>query len=186
MVCKTTSTEAACRLRTAGIGLLELLIAIGLTGLLVLVLTNMSMLSGQMFVSFVNYVDLNDANRIAMDMVTGDLRECSRVTACSATQLVIEDSDGVAITYAFNPGASTMTRTKAGIVRTLLRGCDTLTFNLGTRNPVGGTFEVVPTTKVTLAKVVNVSWNCSRTILGRKANTENVQTARIVIRKQGT
>jgi hypothetical protein len=68
----------------------------------------------------------------------------------------------------------------------LLKGCDTLTFNLGTRNPVGGTFEVVPATSPDTAKVVNISWNCSRTILGQQRNTENVQTARIVIRKQGT
>jgi hypothetical protein len=169
----------------AGIGLVEFLVALGISAILFLVLGNMSMLSGRMFVSFVNYVDLDDANRIAMDTMIGDLRECNKVTACSATQLVIEAPDLVAITYAFNPGASTLTRTKAGIVRTLLRGCDTLKFNLGTRNPVGGTFEVVPTTDVSLAKVVNVSWNCSRTVLGRKANTENVQTARIVIRKQG-
>lgn len=170
----------------AGIGLVEAMIAIGITALLVLVLTNVSVLSGRMFASFINYVDLDDANRIAMDTMTRDLRECNRVTSCSATQLVIEDSDGFTITYEFSPGAATLTRTKGGIPRTLLKGCDTLTFHLGTRNPVGGTFEVVPTTDVNLAKVVNVSWNCSRTILGNKANTENVQTARIVIRKQGT
>jgi len=168
----------------AGVGLVEAMVAIGITALLVLVLTNVSMLSGRMFASFVNYVDLDDANRIAMDTMTQELRECNRVTSCSTTQLVIEDSDGFSVTYEFNPGAATLTRTKAGIVRKLLKGCDTLTFHLRTRNPVGGTFEVVPTNDVKLAKVVNVSWNCSRTILGKRANTENVQTARIVIRKQ--
>jgi hypothetical protein len=34
--------------------------------------------------------------------------------------------------------------------------------------------------------VVDVTWKCSRTILGVQANTEAVQTAKIVIRKQGT
>ena len=185
MVCKTTSTKAA-RRRLAGIGLVEAMIAIGITALLILVLTNVSMLSGRMFASFFNYVDLDDANRIAMDTMTRDVRECNRVTSCSATQLVIEDSDGFSVTYAFNAGAATLTRTKAGVVRTLLKGCDTLNFNLGTHNPKDGNFEVYETTDISLAKVVNISWNCSRTILGKKANTENVQTARIVIRKQGS
>ena len=38
---------------------------------------------------------------------------------------------------------------------------------------------------VATAKVIDLSWVCSRSILGQKANTESVQTARIVIRKQG-
>jgi hypothetical protein len=186
MVCKTTFTEARVRRRQAGLGLIEAMIAIGITAFLILVLTNLSMLSGRMFAAFANYVDLDGDNRIAMDTMTRDLRECNRVVSCSNTQLVIEDSDGFNITYTYSPGASTLTRTKTGISRTLLKGCDTLTFNLGTRNPVGGTFEVVPTTSPDTAKVVNISWNCSRTILGQQRNTENVQTARIVIRKQGT
>jgi len=56
---------------------------------------------------------------------------------------------------------------------------------LGTRNPVGGTFSVVSTTDVSEAKVVHVTWSCSRTIMGARVNTESVQTAQIVIRKQG-
>jgi hypothetical protein len=67
----------------------------------------------------------------------------------------------------------------------MMTGCDSLTFRLGTRNPIGGTFDVVSTTDVSEAKVVNVAWNCARVILGHKVNTEAVQTARIVIRKQG-
>ena len=114
MVSKTTSTKAV-RRRLAGIGLVEAMIAIGITALLILVLTNVSMLSGRMFASFFNYVDLDDANRIAMDTMTRDVRECNRVVSCSATRLVIEDSDAFNVTYAFNAGAATLTRSKAGI-----------------------------------------------------------------------
>jgi len=188
MVCKTTSIKRGLHRGTSGTGLVEALIAIGITALLMLVLTNVSMVSGRMFVAFANYVDLDDSNRIAMDTMTRDVRECNRVTACSATQLVIEDADGFSITYTYSPGARTLIRSIAGIPnpKPLLNGCDTLSFKLSTRNPVGSSFGVVPTTDVNEAKVVNVSWNCSRTILGIKANTENVQTARIVIRRQGS
>jgi hypothetical protein len=168
----------------AGVGLVEAMVAIGITALLVLVLTNVSMLSGRMFASFVNYVDLDDANRIAMDTMTRDVRECNRITSCSATKLVIDDSDGFTVTYEYDPVKRELTRFKAGLPRLLLKECDMMKFNLGTHNPMGGDFKVYETTDVKLAKVVNVSWNCSRTILGKKANTENVQTARIVIRKQ--
>ena len=32
------------------------------------------------------------------------------------------------------------------------------------------------------AKLIDVSWKCSRKIMGEKLNTESVQTAKIVIR----
>jgi len=159
--------------------------AAGITGILALVLVSISVLSGRSFAAFYNYVDLDDNNRIAMDTLTRDLRECNRVTSCSSSTLVIEDSDGVSVTYAFNAGTKRLTRTKAANVRTLLQGCDSLTFAIAQRNPVSGTYDVYPTATPATAKVVNVSWNCSRQILGRTANTENVQTARIVIRRQG-
>jgi len=181
MVSKITSTKRHLR----GTSIAEVLIAAGITGILVLVLVSISVLSGRSFAAFYNYVDLDDNNRIAMDTLTRDLRECNRVIACSASQLVVEDSDGVSITYAFNSGSKTLTRTKGASVRTLLAGCDALTFAIAQRNPIGGTYNVYPTATPVTAKVVNVSWNCSRMILGHKANTENVQTARIVIRRQG-
>ena len=185
MVCKTTFTKQQLRQATAGSSLVEALIAIGITGLLMLALASISMLSGRTFVAFSNYVDLDDHNRIGMDTLTRDLRECNRVTSCTSSHLEVEDSDGFTITYDFNSAAATLTRTKGGIAKRLLTGCDALTFTIAQRNPIGGSYDVYPTATPTTAKVVNVAWNCSRTILGRKANTENVQTARIDIRKQG-
>ena len=63
---------------------------------------------------------------------------------------------------------------------------DQLSRDVRQRNPVGGSYDVYPVATPGTAKVVDVSWLCSRTIFGRKENTESVQTARIVIRKQGT
>src|SRR5687767_11009288 len=183
---KTTFTKALLR-RRSGSSLVEAVIAIGVTGLLMLVLANVSMLSGRMFVSFANYVDLDHSNQLAMDTLTRDLRACERVISCSATELQIEEhgTNGFTITYVFDSAAGTLRRNMAGVSKLLLSGCDSLLFSLGTRNPKGDTFTVAETPNVNLAKVVNVSWKCSRTILGRKATSENVQTARIVIRRQG-
>ncbi len=185
MVCKITSTSLRGVRSILGATLVETLMTVGIAGVLMAVLASLTMFSGRSFLAFFNYADLNDRNRITMDTMTRDLRECNRVTACTATRLDIQDSDGTTITYNYSAGARTLTRSQNGVSRTLVTGCDTLTFNLGTRNPIGGTFTVVSTTDVNVAKVVNVTWNCSRTILGIKANAESVQTARIVIRKQG-
>jgi hypothetical protein len=186
MVYKIMFTKSAAIRNTSGTTLVEAMIAIGVTGLLMLVLANVSMLSGRMFAAFVNYVDLDDSNRIAMDTLTRDLRACQRVTSCSASQLRIENPDGFTLTYQFDSAAGTLTRSEPGVdPKELLTGCDSLLFSLGTRNPIGSTFTVEPTSNVDLAKVVVISWKCSRTILGRKATSENVQTAQIVIRRQG-
>jgi hypothetical protein len=179
-----TKTRAASTV--AGSTLIEALIATGITALLILVLMSLTMFSGRAFAAFYNYVDLDDHNKIAMDTLTSDLRECNRLIAFTTTEITMEDSDGVNISYTYTPSDETLVRRKNGIRKTLLTGCDMLKFVIAQRNPVGYTYEAhyeaaTPAT----AKVVQVSWNCSRTILGQKVNTESVQTARIVIRKQG-
>jgi YD repeat-containing protein len=173
------------RLR-AGFSLTEMLFAMGITTLLVLVVVSFTMFSNRSFVTLSNYVELDDANRLAMDQLTRDLRQCNRITSATSTVLTVEDSDGFSLTYTYDPAARTLTRTQGGAVKVLLTQCDSLSFTLGQRNPVGGSYDVYPAATAATAKLVNVSWVCSRKILGVKANTESVQTARIVIRKQGT
>lgn len=163
------------------------MVAAGITTLIVLVLCSFAVFSGHSFAALFNYVDLDDANRIAMDRITRDVRQANRVKAATETSLTLEDADNTEIQYIYDPAAKTVTRKKEGRPwETLLTGCDRLTFTLGQRNPKGGTFDIYNPSSMDVVKVVNVSWQCSRKILGRRENTESVQTARIVIRKQGT
>jgi hypothetical protein len=157
---------------------------LGIAGILMAAIASLMVFGARSFLALSNYSELDANNRITVDTMTRDLRECNKVISCTATRLDIQDSSGTTISYNYSQGAGTLTRTQNGVAKTMLTGCDTISFNLGTRNPIGGTFAVVPTTDVNNAKVVNVSWNCSRLILGSKMNTESVQTARIVIRKQ--
>ena len=186
---KVTSTEARRRQSTSGALLLEAIMAIGITALLMLALVAVSVFSTRSFTALFNYVALDDANRLAVDQLTRDVRECNNVSACSTNVLTVVDSDGFNLSYNYSPTAKTLTRVKNGVSKVLLTECDTMTFTLGKRNPVSGTYDIYPVpsaSEITEAKVVNVAWTCSRSILGVKQNTESVQTARIVIRKQGT
>jgi Tfp pilus assembly protein PilW len=168
--------------------LVEALMAIGITGLLMLALVSILMFSSRSFAALFNYVDLDDVNRLAIDQLTRDVRECNYVSACTTNSLALVDSDGFNLSYNYSPTAKTLTRVKNGINKVVLTGCDSMSFTLGQRNPVGGSYDVYPSAAgdPTQAKVINVAWSCSRSILGIKQNTESVQTARIVIRKQGT
>jgi YD repeat-containing protein len=145
------------------------------------------MFAGQSFAAMFNYADLDGANRIAMDTLTTDLRQCNKVTACTTNNITLQDYDGAVLSYTYDAAAKTLVRTRNGAsATTLLKGCTSLTFTIAQRNPVGGSYDVYPAATAATAKVVNISWICSRSIFGNSINTESVQTARIVIRRQGT
>jgi len=166
--------------------LVEALVAMCVVMLVLFALCAFSMFSTRSFVAMYNYVDLDDNNRIAMDTLTRDVRAAKRVVDCTASRLILEDSDGKMLGYIYDPNVRTLVRTNsASADKVLLKQCDRLLFKIGQRNTTTGGYGVYDAATPATAKVVNVSWLCSRTIFGRKENTESVQTARIVIRKQG-
>ncbi len=188
MDCKITSTKSRTVPRARAFALVEMLFAIGVATILAVGVCGFSMFASRSFAALYNYVDLDDVNRIAIDQLTRDVRQCNRVAYYNTNGvcLVLEEPDGVNISYVYNPSLRTLTRTKGSDVKVLLRECDRLNFSLGQRNTDVGGYDVFPVaTTLDTAKVINVSWVCSRTLFGRKENTESVQTARIVIRKQG-
>ena len=106
---------------------------------------------------------------------------------CFFKLLVLIDADGVSpITYYIVLRSACLRAPEVESDANDLTECDWLTFDIRQRNSIGGTYDLYPVATPGTTKVVNVSWSCSRTIFGRKENTESVQTARIVIRKQGT
>ena len=106
------------------------------------------------------------------------------MTSFSSNQLVFRDYDGHSLSYTYSPDDQTLTRSKDGTNKLLLKECDFMNFQIFQRNPIGGTYDQYPTAVVTNCKLVSVTWICSRKIIGSKLNTESVQTAKIVIRKQ--
>jgi len=179
-------TKNRCPRKTSGFLLSETLIGVGITGIVILVLTSFMFFSGRSFAALFNYVSLDDANRIAIDLITRDVRQSNRVIGFNENSLTLEDSDGSSIVLYYNREGRRLLRIKNGVSKVLLNDCDTLNFSLGQRNPVEGSYDVYPAATPATCKVVNVSWVCSRTIFGKRENSESVQTARIVIRKQGS
>jgi len=163
-----------------------MLVVMGISTMAMLAITAFTMFSSRSFAAIFNYVDLDDSNRIAMDKLSRDIRQANGVTAFS-TNFVTLDYPGGAIDYRYDKAAGTLTRTEGGVPKVILSNCDTLYFDVCKRPTTPGSYEVYPVaTTIDTAKVIDVSWVCSRTIFGRKENTEAVQTARIVIRKQGS
>ena len=199
----TSITSRAHNARRVAFTLPELLIAIGISGLVFLAVMMMVFFSGRSYAALANYVDLDAKSRNALDQMTKDIRQVNGVIGIGTNllggkwitnQMVLSgtDTNGTAytITYAYFPDSTNkvVTRTKsagehAGTT-TLLKGCTYLNFHMYSRNPKDGTLDNFDAGDLQTCKVVQIDWICSRGIFNQSDNTESVQSAKVVIRKK--
>ncbi len=160
------------------------MIAAGLSSLLMLVLASFTFYSARSCAALANYADLETQSRMAVDRITQQVRQTRGLDAGSATNLVFKDADGTPLEFYYNPSTKDLVRIKDGTTTVLLRNCDYMKFDLFQRNPVRGSYDAYPMAVPGTCKLVQLTWICSRTILGARANSETVQSAKIVIRKK--
>lgn len=183
MECKTTYSKAPTA-RCRAFTLVEMLVTMGIGSIILTAVASMSLYTGRSLATISNYVDLDNTSRTALDIMTRDIRQVTYLDDFSSNHLTFTDHDNGTLSFTYNPDNRTLCRLKGGESKVLLSECDQLIFRVWQRNPVPGTFDLVATTNAELAKAIDVSWICSRKILGQRVNTESVQTARVVIRKQ--
>lgn len=171
------------KLRSGGFTLVETMVATGISSILLVVLASFSFYSARTCAAMGNYSDLETQSRQALDRITQQIRQAQCLTAFSSTKLTFRDADGGVLAFEFNPDARTLAREKDGASQILLEGCDYAKFEIFQRNPIAGTYDAYPTAAPDTCKLIQVSWVCSRSLLGVRANTESVQSAKIVIRK---
>ncbi len=171
--------------------LIDMLVGIGVSGLILTALISFTVYAAKSMAGMANYVDLEQKSQNALDVMTTDIRATKYLInygtklhngVTITNRLTFKDADNTDLT--FNYVNNVLLREKGGQSQMLLTNVDFLTFQVFKRNPVPNTYEQYPTSDATNCKLVSVSWICSRTILGSKVNTESVQTAKIVIRKQ--
>ena len=177
--------------------LLEIMIALGISSMLLTVAGSLYLFGTRSFACMGNYVDLDAKSRKAVDLMSRDIREATQVTAFQAGETlkkltVTNAFAGTGTTYIWSASPRTLVCQKNGQPdQVYLTGCDVWDFELYQRTPQrGGGYVFVPATNapgvydVSLCKLVNMSWKCSRTIIGSKLNTESVQTAQVVLRNK--
>lgn len=170
---------------TSGTTLVEFLFAIAIGMIAIAALASLSLYSGRTFAGLMNYADLENRSRAALDLMTKEIRQTSLLTDSTTNQLTFTDYDGASLVYQYSPTNQTLTRTKNGASKVLLTGCETLRFAIFQRNSINGTYDQYPSSsQPTNTKLVQISWVCKRSILGASINSESVQTAKIVIRKK--
>src|SRR6476620_8619975 len=107
---KTTSTKA----RRAGVGVMEMVIALGIGSVALLVMAALSNFTARSFAGMANYSDLDRMSRNALDTMSQQIRQTRRLTDGTTNRLVFEDSDGGTLQYIYNSDAKTLRRIKTG------------------------------------------------------------------------
>jgi Tfp pilus assembly protein PilW len=172
--------------------LVEVLVASGLSTIVLTAIATFTVFSARSFVSMSNYCDLDNKSLYALDVISRDIRQADALTSFTTNTLVFQATDpltGVArpLTYTYSANAQTLTRTLNSESKVLLTGCTYYNHGVYQRNTTNGTYDNFPVddpSRPDLAKVIQVSWITSRSILGRTANTEDMQSAKFVIRKK--
>lgn len=172
--------------RAAAWTLLEMMIAVGVFSIVGAAVGSTYVFSLRSFQALSNYNILDQQNREAIDLITREVRQAHSVSSFDnylSRKLTLVDGDRQTVTYTFNRYTQQLLRSKNGVSRVLLDNCSLINFNLGMRPP-STNYGYYPTLDVNQAKIVDLTWKTSRFLPGGLANSENIQTARIVIRKQ--
>lgn len=174
--------------------LIEMMVSVGVFSIAGLALATIFLFSVRSYTALANYAVLDQYNRQAMDTLTYEIRQAQQITGytsnSTSSSLSLVNGSGVGVTYTFDASKQQVRRTATdGTGKVLLTNCNLLYFGLYMRPPTNGTFDVYPVDLTTnwqqTVKVVQLSWKTAMTISPTmNVNSEDIQTARIVIRKQ--
>jgi hypothetical protein len=160
----------------------EVLVASGIGVLLALMIVMVSMQSSRSFAAITNYVEMDQHSQIALDAMSREIRQARSLTNFTSTTLSLIDQNNKPLLYIYQPKEKTLYRVSGGQTSVVLTDCDSLAFSNYQRNVISNTFDAYSPAYVKDTKLIQVTWVCSRTILGAKANSESVQSAKIVLR----
>jgi Tfp pilus assembly protein PilW len=185
----------------AGFTLTEMLISVGVSMLLLLGAAVLFINGNECFVAMANYQNLDAKSCRAMDILSREIRGASGVAAFSSTSFTLTNSltaGAFSVSYDANSGNVVLSDVTGTTVQndigqspvTLLTGCKWwnaamftgLPYMTNAANSYAFNFNGTPTP--TPCKVIQMSWRCVRTYLGRAITTESVQTAQIVMRNK--
>ncbi|HHY84496.1 MAG TPA: prepilin-type N-terminal cleavage/methylation domain-containing protein [Verrucomicrobia bacterium] len=178
------------RTRQRGWTLVEMMVTVAIFSIASLALATLFLFSVRSFAAMANYAELDQQNREAMDRLTREIRQAREVTSFSTNPptITILNGDSETVTYSFDPFLRQLRRTAGGVSEIMLTNCNLLNFHLYQRNPSNANYGVYPVASgnwQSSVKVIELTWKTSKTLNpSTRINSENVQTARIVIRKQ--
>jgi prepilin-type N-terminal cleavage/methylation domain-containing protein len=182
MVFRNTSTDTAAK---RAVTLLEMMIAVAIGSIVITAVAYLMFYNARSLAALSNYADLDQDSRLALDTMSREIRSADGLVSYRPTEIIFSTGGGTNnLRYFYNADADSFSQFKNSARKELLTGCDAMAITIYGRNNISNRFSQFATTNVANAKMVQFTWTCSRDILGAKVNTESVQSAKIVIRKQ--
>jgi hypothetical protein len=187
-------TSCAKRSRRSGFTLAEYMVATSIGLLVIAVGLAFWAYGSRTCAALFSYVDLSSASKNALDRVSQQIRNATRVDMCRPHKLVLvvppDTGTGmVQITYDYNPTNQTLTQKKISPsgteMTTLLTQCTNFSFAVYQRTPQYNTSELYTNAwNTNTAKVVEMKWVCVRQLTGDRNNVESQVSAKVVMRNK--
>ena len=113
-----------------GFTLTELMVACAVMGIVMAGIFTLQQQGQLAYLWGASRVEVQQNARLALDVMTRELRSALTVTNCAATTIAFTDGSAVAVTYARAGGASpyTLQRTYSGTTTDVIGGLDVLSF----------------------------------------------------------
>ncbi len=167
--------------------LVEILVATGLSGLVLAAILTSFVFLGKAGVGLRNYADMEAQARSAIETFALDARMASQVVWNNASSLTLTVERGggtTTATYAYNPTARTFTRSSGGATTTLLTNIRAFSFNAYSidTSPVSLASITAATHRDT--KQVQISLETERVNPALSVTTNKVISARFVLRNK--
>ena len=177
----------------SGFTLMEMLIGLVIGFVVMGMYISLLIFYGRTMAGLGNYDDLNRTSRMALDVMTRDIRQSqsliSYVSNSTGEQLVFSNLAGITpqtFTYVYTTGNGsngTLIRQYGGFNTLLLSNINNLTFDLSQRNPSNNFTFYTAGTNTANTKLIDINWVCSIAVGGMSVgNSEDIQTAKVVIR----
>jgi hypothetical protein len=173
----------------------ELAVTLGVGSLVLVVLGMLSFYGLQSFMVMGNCAALDDGSRLAADQISRELRQATQVlryeTETDSKRLVLTNSlQQYTVSYSWNATTRTVTCEKTDQPQFIcLNGCDAWDATFFQNVPLASVSQpYLPATNqfglpdLNLARIVSLSWRCSRPVIGSSGKTEGNQTVQVVLR----
>jgi prepilin-type N-terminal cleavage/methylation domain-containing protein len=144
--------------------------------------------------ALLSYIELSSASKNALDRVSQQIRNATRVEFCSGEKLVLavrpeSGSNMIKVTYVYDPVGQTfrqrITTATNEEVTTLLTECTNFQFSVYQRTPQYNSSALFTNAwNTNTAKVVEMRWTCIRKLTGDQNNIEAQASAKVVIRNK--
>ncbi|HWX21351.1 MAG TPA: prepilin-type N-terminal cleavage/methylation domain-containing protein [Candidatus Binatia bacterium] len=182
-----------------GYTLVEMMVAVGVFSISGMALASIFIFTTRSFAALSNYAMLDQANRQTMDQVTREIRQAAvfqnYTSNATSRTLTILTGDSNTVSYTFDSNRQWLLRNCSdGTSKIMITNCNLLNFTLGMRPPpppTNTTFDLYYPPDMTqpgwqqTVKVIRLTWKTAIALSPTaNVNSEDVQTAYIVIRKQ--